>query len=1172
MESQNNKGDAAAWCFFVAVFLNAFVDLGHKITIQNTLFKLYSGTYQVIMTALVNALILLPFIVLLTPAGFLSDRYNKLRIMRTTGWGGIAICAAIVLCYHLGWFLPAFAMTLLLAIQSALYSPAKYGFIKEFFGRQRLGEVNGIVSALAIVSILAGTLAFSISFESLYPATAQSEADVLRAMAPSGWLLLIGSTLETFLLYRIPLAALPTPADDQPRLQSWHQWFGREQLRANLQPLIENRAIRLSAIGLSVFWAVGQVMLASFPAFLKDNLGVESTILVQGIIASSGLGIAFGSMYAGRFSRNYIETGLLPLGAAGIALGLLLLPNVESTTLAALLFFFIGIMGGIFIVPLNALIQYFAGEAKLGRTLAASNWLQNIAMLLFLLLTVLFSLFGWSSKSLLQLIGLVAVAGSMYTVWELPQSLTRFILSRVASTRYRVRVQGMRHIPAQGGVLLLGNHVSWIDWAIVQIASPRPVRFVMIESVYRIKYLTWFFKLFGTIPIAGGATSRSALENVSAALQNGEVVCIFPEGVISRSGHLAEFRRGYERACAHVDDSVVIVPFYLRGLWGSRFSRSSERLKRGRTLLAREVVVDFGVPMPKNTTADVLKRAVIDLSQSSWQEYADNLPTLGEHWIDSTARAGSDVMLLDTLGTRMKAYTMLTGSIIMARRFRRHSREQNIGLMLPSSTGSVLGNFAAALAGKTVVNLNFTASRDAVLSAVLQAEIKTIYTSARFLEKLQARGSDFTPLQDHCKLVMLEDLRDDASTAEKVLTLASCRLLPPLLLKWLYCARYPNTQIATILFSSGSEGVPKGVLLSHRNLVVNVKQFFELLNARDDDVILANLPPFHAFGLTVTQLMPMLERIPVVCHADPTDVAGSAMAIAENRVTLLFGTSSFFRLYIRNSKIHPLMLDSLRTVIAGAEKLQEEVRKEFKLKFNKDILEGYGATETAPVASCNMADQISPDDWKVQIGWKIGSVGLPIPGTSFRIVDPESFATLGTGEAGMILVSGAQVMPRYLKNEAQSAQVLKDFDGKVWYVTGDKGYLDADGFLFIQDRYSRFAKIGGEMVGLGTVETALKQVVNDPELEVVVVNLPDAKKGERLVALSTRDLDPPALREGLAAQGLNSLAHPALYFQVTEIPKLGSGKTDFSAAKKLALELAANPSLALPAENPPHLP
>jgi acyl-[acyl-carrier-protein]-phospholipid O-acyltransferase/long-chain-fatty-acid--[acyl-carrier-protein] ligase len=363
-----------------------------------------------------------------------------------------------------------------------------------------------------------------------------------------------------------------------------------------------------------------------------------------------------------------------------------------------------------------------------------------------------------------------------------------------------------------------------------------------------------------------------------------------------------------------------------------------------------------------------------------------------------------------------------------------------------------------------------------------------------------------------------------------------------------------------ILFSSGSEGAPKGVMLSHRNLMANVKQTAELLNLDDDDVLLANLPPFHAFGLTVTHFLPLLERVPVVCHADPTDVYACALAIAEHRVTTLFGTSSFFRLYNRNTKIHPLMLASLRLVIAGAEKLQIEVRRDFKLRFNKDILEGYGATETAPVASCNMPDRISPDNWKVQIGWRPGSVGMPLPGTSFRIVDPATFATLPTGEAGMILISGAQVMPRYLKNESLTSQVLHEIDGKRWYVTGDKGYLDADGFLFIIDRYSRFAKIGGEMVGLGVVEDALRTALDEHETDLVVVNVPDEKKGEKLVVLATRALDASSLRASLTAQGLNPLAHPALYFHVPEVPRLGSGKTDFALAKKLALELAAGHS------------
>lgn len=1167
--------------FFSAVFLNAFIDLGHKIIVQNTVFKLYSGSFQVVLTALINAMMLLPFILLLAPAGAISDRFARIEVMRKSAQAVVAACALIVVCYYLGWFHAAFVMTLLLAIQACIYSPAKYGFIREYFGKQKLGEVNGTVSALSIAAILLGTFAFSIVFEMLFPPSATTPGEVLRGIAPAGWLLLASSLFELLALYRLPApavqpeeiisqqtpiidpatgqAALPlteTAAAKPDPLKNWALWFSIRQIKDNLAPLLEVRAIKLSAIGLAVFWAVGQVMLAAFPSYLKDTMRVDNTIIVQGILACSGLGIGFGSMYAGRFSRNYIETGLLPVGASGLALGLLLLPQVGSTWLAAVLFLFIGFMGGMFIVPLNALIQYFAREADMGKTLAASNYVQNVAMLAFLGLTVLFSLLGWSSRSLLMLIGLVALAGSIYTVYELPQSLTRFLLGRIVTTRYRIKVQGMKHIPARGGVLLLGNHVSWIDWAIIQIASPRPVRFVMISRIYELWYLKWFFKLFGTIPIQGGVASRSSLEAVAAALRDGEVVCLFPEGVISRNGQLAEFRKGYERACSEVDDSVVIVPFYLRGLWGSQFSRSSDRLKGGpRPNLRGEVVVDFGQPLSRTTPADVLKRKVVELAHSSWEEYASTLPTIGEQWIDACTRGGNPVVLLDSMGARIRSRQALTASIILARRIARLSPEQNVGLMLPSSTGSALGNIACMLLGKTVVNINFTASAEAMLSAVLQSEIRTIFTSSRFIERLKSRGVDVQPLADRAKLVMLEDFKGDTSTAEKLLTLAACFVLPRSVLKMLYLKRYDLHHAAVILFSSGSEGMPKGVVLTHRNLMTNVKQITELLNLADDDVMLANLPPFHAFGLTVTHFMPLLEQVPFVCHADPTDVYGAAQAIAEHRITTIFGTNSFYRLYVRNAKIHPLMLESLRLVIAGAEKLQEDVRKEFKLKFNKDILEGYGATETAPVAAVNMPDKISPDDWKVQVAGKIGSVGMPLPGTSFRIVDPETFRSLETGEAGMILISGAQVMPAYFKNESKTRDALRTHDGKRWYVTGDKGYLDADGFLYIIDRYSRFAKISGEMVGLGTVETAIKAAVDSPEFEVVVVNLPDEKKGEKLIALVTQPLDAAEIREKLIAGGLNAIALPSQYATVDAVPKLGSGKTDFATAKQLAIKL-----------------
>lgn len=266
---------------------------------------------------------------------------------------------------------------------------------------------------------------------------------------------------------------------------------------------------------------------------------------------------------------------------------------------------------------------------------------------------------------------------------------------------------------------------------------------------------------------------------------------------------------------------------------------------------------------------------------------------------------------------------------------------------------------------------------------------------------------------------------------------------------------------------------------------------------------------------------------------------------------MLFATATFLRLYTRNRKVHPLMFKSLRLIIAGAEKLSAEIRREFMEKFNKEIFEGYGATETTPVASVNIPDVLLLDTWKPQIGNKPGTVGLPVPGSSFRIVDPETFEELSVGEEGMILIGGTQIMKGYLKEPEKTASVIKEIDGIRWYVTGDKGRLDSDGFLTIVDRYSRFAKIGGEMVSLGMVEQEIGKLLQ-PEEKIAVTAIPDAKKGEAVVLLfeGEREID-----EVLAEVGtlhLNPLFVPSKAYKVDVIPVLGTGKADFKGAKKMA--------------------
>ncbi|WNO08770.1 acyl-[ACP]--phospholipid O-acyltransferase [Teredinibacter sp. KSP-S5-2] len=1147
---QTSRFQSGAIAFFVAVFLNAFVDLGHKITIQNILFKVYDGPNQVILTAVLNALILLPFILLFSPAGLLSDKKPKTEVMRITAWAGVGLTIAITLCYAVGWFWLAFAMTFLLAVQSAFYSPAKYGFIKSFFGKEKLASANGSVQTISIIAILAGTFIFSILFEVLYPEGVTDKQQIIQLLIPIGALLVVNATLELIMVYLLPTVS--EELSDEP-FDAKRFLTGRT-LKADLKPLFSHQVIWLSVIGLSVFWAIGQVMLAAFPSFVKAELQITNTIVIQAILAATGIGIALGAMFAGRFSKGYIETGLIPLGAVGIAIGVALIPSMSSVTTFAGLFFLVGFMGGIFIVPLNAIIQFHAKESELGRVLAGNNLFQNIFMFSFLVLTAVFSLVGLESKHLFYITAVVAAVGCFYTIKKLPQSLVRFVLTLIMTRPYKVVVQGMKDIPEKGGVLLLGNHISWVDWAIIQIAYPRQVHFVMAKSIYSKWYIKWFLDFFGCIPIAPGKNSKKSLEQVAELLNDGKVVCLFPEGMISKNGHLAEFKRGFEQAAQQANPDVVIQPFYLRGLWGSRFSRASAGYKRNRVSpLRREVIASFGKPMDRLSNASQVKQRVFDLSVLSWNNFAEQLPTITHAWVNQCKSSKSSLCMADEISGELSNSKALTGAITLAQKVKRISHEQNVGVMLPTSVPGMLMNMAVLLCGKTVVNLNYTASAQAVESAVEQAEIKTIYTSKRFVNKLEKRGIQLNSVFEKVNTVYLEEMRETISPVMRIVNFLSVILLPGWLLKILFCPRRDPESLAAILFSSGSEGAPKGVQLSHKNVMANLRQVADVLNSEGDDVITASLPLFHAFGMTVTQFMPLLEGIPVVCHPDPTDALGLGKLIAKYEATVLFGTSTFYRIYARNTRLHPLMFKSLKFIVSGAERLDPKVRHAFSEKFNKYILEGYGVTETTPVAAVNLPDQMNMRDWRVQKGGKPGTVGMPLPGTSFKIVDPETFEELPAGEDGMILIGGAQVMKGYLNNPEKTESVVKIIDGMRWYVSGDKGNLDEDGYLTIVDRYSRFAKLGGEMVSLSEVERSAQDAFDEDDLEFVAVNLPDDKKGEKIILLTDSDKTLEQVREKMLQNKCNPLHIPSAIVRVEEMPKLGSGKTDFTKAKELAV-------------------
>jgi acyl-[acyl-carrier-protein]-phospholipid O-acyltransferase/long-chain-fatty-acid--[acyl-carrier-protein] ligase len=568
----------------------------------------------------------------------------------------------------------------------------------------------------------------------------------------------------------------------------------------------------------------------------------------------------------------------------------------------------------------------------------------------------------------------------------------------------------------------------------------------------------------------------------------------------------------------------------------------------------REIIVALGEAMPSNSSTLSVKQAVSALSFETWESYIGSLKPLHYSWLKRAKSNLSKRSVVDSTGSDLNNAKMITAVLLFVKALKKPlETEQNVGVLLPSSAAGSIVNLALLALGKRPINLNYTLSAEAMQSAIAKASINQVISSEKFLQKLSAKGFN---LEDAIgdKLITAESLSQGFSKVSKVIAVLQAYLMPRKLIEKCYFEEVSLDDTATILFSSRSEGSPKGIELTHKNLMANIKQVSALLNFQDGDVILNSLPIFHSFGLTITTLLPLCEGVTMVSAPDPTDAAAIGKLAARYKATIMFGTSTFFRLYERNRKLHPLMFESIRMIVAGAEKLKPEIKQAFKEKFSLDIFEGYGATETSPVISVNMPDRLDIESMRPIIGNKFGSVGQPIPGTVVKIVDPNTLEVLPVGEDGLIIVGGSQVMSGYLNDPEKTDEVIVEIDAVRYYKTGDKGHLDEDGFIFIVDRYSRFAKIAGEMISLGSVEEKLTDLLGE-SVELTAVALNDDKKGEQIVLLYHSEVPLNEIQQKIKESDILALMKPSKIFEVEEIPKLGTGKSDFKGAKRLAEEL-----------------
>ncbi|QOY53439.1 MFS transporter [Candidatus Sulfurimonas baltica] len=590
--------------YLLVIFLNAFTDLGHKIIVQNTVFKVYDGSTQIVLTAIVNSLMLLPFILMFSPAGFLADKFPKNLIMKYASISAVFITLLITYSYYQGWFLVAFALTFLLALQSAIYGPAKYGYIKELVGLKFISAGNGAVQAITTSAILIGIIFYTALFEGMIGDVIYTKEEILKVIAPLGWLLVLGSVIEWYLASKLPNKMIEKSA----RKFRFKRYVFGAYLKKNMIMIKRKKEIFDNIIALGLFWSISQVILAIFGEYAKSELGITNALVVQGIMSLAVFGIVFGSILAANFSKYYINTGLSALSAIGITLVVLSIPFTTSVIFLAIEFILFGIFSGLLMVPLNAKIQYLSPNVHLGTILAGNNFIQTIFMFVFLMITTLFAYFGANAKILFYIMAIVGLYLSVMLFRRYFVMLFWVIFELMLKSRHSYKYVGLENIPKDKGALLMGNHVSWVDWLIVQLPIERRINYMIDKDIYNWKYCNAIFKKADLIPLSSKASKNSFFE-ASNRLKNGRIIAIFPEGQISRNSDVAKFYRGYE----FIDrNGVDIVPFYIDGVFGSIFSRHNGKTKKS-FFKKREITVYFGKPISDEIKADELRNKIIKL-------------------------------------------------------------------------------------------------------------------------------------------------------------------------------------------------------------------------------------------------------------------------------------------------------------------------------------------------------------------------------------------------------------------------------------------------------------------------------------------------------------------------------------------------------------------------------
>ncbi len=959
------------WALIGTQFQGAFSDNAYKFIVTYTAFKLASseaaGNQNI---SIVTALFILPFLLFSMSGGFLADRFSKRTVTICTKWAEVLTMLAATMALWFNNIPAAMAMVFFTGTQAAFFGPSKYGLLPELLPEKNLSWGNGILEMTTFVSIILGDILGSFLWKS-FQSTLYIPGLILVFLAITGTI--------------ISIQIDPVPAANPGARYRLN--FLSEVVRY-LRVAREDRILWLAVLGSTYFWFLGILLLNNVLIYGSHTLHLEVTSIAI-LKAALCLGIGLGSFMAGHLSGHKIEYGLIPLGGLGVTGFLVALSFPFWGFMQALvLLILVGFFSGFFIVPINALLQQRPDPKIKGSFLAMANLMTFVGMLISTGVYWLLTVYCHFSAPRIFLTGaILTFAATIVAIRIVPDSLMRFIFWVMTHTFYRVRVLGRENVPSKGGAMIVANHLSFVDAMLLLASTDRFIRFLMDKDIYELPFIKPFAKMLRVIPISGRQNLRDlirSLREASQTIQAGDIVCIFAEGQMTRIGQMLPFRKGFERIMRNVNEPII--PVHLDGIWESMFSYYKGRFfLKWPSAPLRPVTVTFGKPQPGNSTTVEVRKAVQELGTQAFSLRRSHHELLHRAYFRKARRYPWRFAAADTLNPRVTFFGLLFRAVFLARLFRPHwEKEKMVGLLIPPSIAGAAANLAATLAGKVAVNLNYTSSQTILNSCIEQCGIRIIIASRQLLEKVK--------LQAPGKVIYVEDLAQFKTRGRLISAMLAGMFLPLRFLeRWVGSPRERNIdELAAIIFSSGSTGDPKGVMLSHYNIFSNLEGVAQVFAVNHHDRILGILPFFHSFGYTVTLWFPGIIGFATVYYPNPLDARNVGNLCVRYRVTMMVATPTFMQAYIR--RCFPEDFGSMHLVMAGAEKLSDRVAAAFEEKFGIRPLEGYGCTECAPVVSVNIKDFRAPGFY--QVGQKRGRIGHPLPGVSVRIVDPETLRPL----------------------------------------------------------------------------------------------------------------------------------------------------------------------------------